>query len=147
MQSAARCPIGVRSAIARGLSARQLADDVLKPLILEVFEANYRVYGRRKIKAALAREYGLIVDKDRISRLMAELGIRGAVRTKSTITTRSDRSSSRAPDLVRRRFRADRPNELWVSDFERHEVLTNRAVVKGHCHRLVAAGRSKLRAA
>jgi putative transposase len=90
---------------------------VLKPLILAVFEANYRVYGRRKIKAALAREHGLIVDKDRISRLTAELGIRGAVRTKSTITTRPDRSSPRAPDLVRRRFRADRPNELWVSDF------------------------------
>ncbi len=89
----------------------------MKPLILDVFEANYRVYGRRKIKAALAREHGLIVDKDRISRLMAELGIRGAVRSKSTITTRSDRSSPRAPDLVQRRFRADRPNELWVSDF------------------------------
>ena len=64
-----------------------------------------------------AREHGLVVDKDRISRLMAELGIRGAVRTKSTITTRPDRSSPRAPDLVQRRFRADRPNELWVSDF------------------------------
>jgi transposase InsO family protein len=116
-------------------------------LIVAVFEANYRVYGRRKIKAALAREHGVVVDQDRISRLMGELGIRGAVRSKSTITTRSDRSSPRAPDLVQRRFRADHPNELWVSDFERHEVLFNRAVVKGHRHVLVAAGALKLRAA
>jgi transposase InsO family protein len=41
------------------------------------FEDNYRVYGRRKIKAALAREFGLVVDRDRIGRLMADLGIRG----------------------------------------------------------------------
>lgn len=110
-------PSAVRSAIARGPSARQLADDALKPMILAVFEANYRVYGRRKIKAALVREHGIVVDKDRLSRLMGELGIRGAVRTKSTVTTRRDRSAPRAPDLVQRRFRADRPNELWVSDF------------------------------
>ena len=33
------------------------------------------------------------------------------------ITTRPDQTSPRAPDLVGRRFRADRPNQLWVSDF------------------------------
>ena len=48
---------------------------------------------------------------------MREQGLRGATRTRSTITTRPDRNSPRAPDLVQRRFRADRPNELWVSDF------------------------------
>ena len=89
----------------------------MKPLILEVFEANYRVYNRLKIKAALAREHGLVVDKDRIGRLMAELGIRGVVRSKTTVTTRPDRCSPRAPDLVKRQFRADAPNRLWVSDF------------------------------
>jgi len=57
------------------------------------------------------------VDKDRIARVMAELGIRGATRSRTTITTRADRSSPRAPDLVQRNFHADRPNELWVSDF------------------------------
>ena len=108
-------PSAVRSALARPVCVRWFADEALKPLIVAIFEANYRVYGRRKIKAALAREHAVVVDKDRISRLMAELGIRGAVRTKSTITTRPDRSSPRAPDLVRRRFRADRPNELWCA--------------------------------
>jgi putative transposase len=69
------------------------------------------------MKAALRREHQIILDKDRIARLMRELGIRGATRSKSTITTRSDRSSPRAPDLVNRRFRAQRPNQLWVCDF------------------------------
>ena len=110
-------PSAVRSALARPPTARQLADEALKPLILEVFNTNYQVYGRRKIKAALRREHGLVVDKDRIARLMRELGIRGATRSKKVITTRPDKQSPRAPDLVNREFRAERPNQLWVSDF------------------------------
>lgn len=107
----------VRSCLARPISAREIADEVLKPKIRGLFDDNYQVYGRRKIKAGLRREYGLIVDKDRIARIMAELGIRGASRSRSMIPTRADTTSPRAPDLVKRRFEADRPNELWVSDF------------------------------
>ena len=107
----------VRSCLARPISAHDIADEVLKPKIRQLFDDNYEVYGRRKIKAGLRREYGLIVDKDRIGRLMAELGIRGVSRSRSIITTRPDKASPRAPDLVKRRFVATRPNELWVSDF------------------------------
>ncbi len=110
-------PSAVRSSLARPVCARRCVDESVKPVLLEVFDANYRVYGRRKMKAALRREHGINLDKDRIARLMRELGIRGATRTKSTVTTRSDRSSPRAPDLVNRRFRAERPNQLWVCDF------------------------------
>ena len=110
-------PCAVRSAMSRPVGARRLADDAIKPKLLEVFDANYRVYGRRKMKAALRREHGINLDKGRIARLMQELGIRGATRTRSTVTTRSDKNSSRAPDLVNRRFQAGRPNQLWVCDF------------------------------
>jgi putative transposase len=110
-------PSAVRSALARPVTARQVADEAVKPKLLEVFDANYRVYGRRKMKAALRREHGINLDKDRIARLMRELGIRGATRSKTAITTRSNKTSSRAPDLVNRRFHAERPNQLWVCDF------------------------------
>ncbi len=110
-------PSAVRSSLSRPPGQRQLADEALKPLIAELHAANYGVYGARKVKAALAREHEQIVDRGRVGRLMRELGLRGATRTRSTVTTRPDRSSPRAPDLVQRRFRADRPNELWVSDF------------------------------
>lgn len=109
-------PSAVRSALSRPPGPRRLADEVLKPKIAELHAANYSVYGARKIKAALARVHGDIVDRARVARLMRELGLRGATRSRSTITTRPDRTSPRAPDLVKRRFRADRPNELWVSD-------------------------------
>jgi putative transposase len=103
--------------MSRPVCARRLTDDAVKPWLLEVFNANYRVYGRRKMKAALRREHGINLDKDRIARLMRELGIRGATRTKSTVTTRSDRSSPREPDLVKRQFAASLPDQLWVCDF------------------------------
>ena len=82
-------PSAVRSAMSRPVCSRRLTDDAVKPKLLEVFNANYQVYGRRKMKAALWREHALNLDKDRIARLMRELGIRGATRTKSTVTTRS----------------------------------------------------------
>ena len=50
--------------------------------------------------------------------------------------------AAKKPELI-----ASRPNEVWSWDIERHEALTNPAVVKGHRLRLVAAGRLKLRAA
>ena len=45
-------PVRVRSAMARLVCARRLTDNAIKPVLLEVFNANYRVYGRRKTKAA-----------------------------------------------------------------------------------------------
>ncbi len=55
-------------------------------------------------------------------------------------TTRPDGQGDRHPDLVDRKFVAQRPNALWVTDLERHEAPLNRAVVKGHRLRSVAAG-------
>jgi hypothetical protein len=73
---------------------------------------------------------------------MRQLGLRGVVRGKTSIrTTIGDEASDRPLDLVARQFRAPAPNRLWVADLERHEALFNRAVVKGHRRRSVAAGR------
>jgi len=50
-------------------------------------------------------------------------------------------------DLVKRDFTAAGPDELWLTDIERHEALPNRVVMKGHHRVPVAAGAPKLRAA
>ncbi len=96
--------------------ARARSDAELKPTILECWEANYRVYGARKIWKQLRRE-GVEVGRDRVARLMRELGICGVVRGKVRRTTVADPAAQRAPDLVNREFRATRPNQLFVSDF------------------------------
>ncbi len=48
---------------------------------------------------------------------MKKLGIQGVWRGKNKQTTRSRDDQKRAPDLVKRNFRADQPNHLWVADF------------------------------
>jgi putative transposase len=115
----------------RSASARATRDEELKPKIMRVFRENYEVYGADKIWAQMNREQ-VKVARCTVERLMRDLGIKGATRGKSVRTTVPDESARQLPDLVKRRFYAPAPNRLWVSDLERHEALTNRAVMKGH---------------
>ena len=52
-----------------------------------------------------------------IERLMRQQGLRGVVRGKKVRTTTPDTSAPCPLDRVHRAFKADRPNQLWVSDF------------------------------
>ena len=53
---------------------------------------------------------------------------------------RERRAQRRHPVYARPELLATGPNELWSWDIERHEALTNRAVMKGHRRQPVAAG-------
>ncbi|WP_329375319.1 IS3 family transposase [Streptomyces sp. NBC_01483] len=97
-------------------SARAVRDAELKKQISEVFEANYHVYGARKIWRELNRQ-GRRVARCTVERLMRELGIAGAVRGKRVITTLPGGQAERAPDLLDRDFVAAAPNRCWVADF------------------------------
>jgi putative transposase len=128
----------------RNPCARALRDRELMPEIRRVHEENLSVYGAEKTWRQLGRE-GIAAPRCQVERLMRADGLRGAIRGgKRVRTTIPDNEAERAPDLVDRDFTATAPNQLWVADFERHEALANRAVMKGHRHRPVAAGRVKL---
>jgi putative transposase len=60
---------------------------------------------------------------------------------------RERRRQATHPATVKPELVAEMPNRVWSWDIERHEALLNRAVVKGHGRRLVAASQLKLRAA
>jgi putative transposase len=97
-------------------SARAVRDAELAPKIQQVFDDNYQVYGVRKLWRQLQRQ-GERVGRDQVARLMRVAGIEGARRSKRVRTTRADPSTTaRHPDLVERAFRADAPNQLWVTD-------------------------------
>lgn len=104
------------AARSRPPSARAVADAWLSAEIQRVFEANYSVYGVRKVSRQLRRE-GFEVGRDRVARLMREAGLQGARRGKPKRTTKKDPSAPRPPDLVDRDFSAEAPNRLWVADF------------------------------
>jgi putative transposase len=54
---------------------------------------------------------------------------------------RERRNQLTHPAYAKPELLAERPNELWSWDVERHEALCNRAVMKGHRLRFVAADR------
>jgi len=97
------------------LCARAKRDVVLRVDIDRVWEANFRVYGARKVWRQLNRE-GIHVARCTVGRLMRAMGLRGAVRGRTFKTTVADDTAVRPLDLVSRDFTARRPNELWVAD-------------------------------
>ena len=96
--------------------ARMRRDAVLCKDIREVWDANRQVYGARKVWRQFQRD-GHAVARCTVERLMRKLGIRGVVRGKSIRTTISRKDAWHPHDLVKRQFRAERPNALWVADF------------------------------
>ncbi|WP_454888187.1 IS3 family transposase [Sphingobium herbicidovorans] len=98
------------------LSARARRDAALTIEVRRVFEANFRVYGVRKVWRQLQRE-GFDVARCTVARLMRAMGLAGVIRGKPVRTTVGDRSAPCPLDRVNRQFRAPAPNMLWVSDF------------------------------
>ena len=99
----------------RTASARSVRDGELRPVLRQLWDDNYRVYGARKLWKA-ARRAGLNVGRDQVARLMRAEGIEGVRRTKCVRTTRPEPGAPRHPDLVGRDFTAAAPNQLWVTD-------------------------------
>ena len=103
------------TAKSRPPSARAQRDVVMLPILMALWVANFKVYGARKLWIA-ARRAGHDIGRDQVARLMGELGIRGARRGRRVWTTRPDPAAGRPPDLVKRDFTAQAPNQLWVTD-------------------------------
>ena len=95
---------------------RRQRDAQLMPEIDRVWKANMRVYGADKVWKQLNREH-IEVARCTVERLMRRLGLRGVVRGKRVRTTVPDAKAACPLDRVNREFRAERPTQLWVSDF------------------------------
>jgi transposase InsO family protein len=97
-------------------SQRARRDEALVPQIEQVWNANLQVYGADKVWRQLRRE-GTTVARCTVARLMRRQGLRGVVRGKVVRTTVADPAVPCPLDRVNRQFKAERPNQLWVSDF------------------------------
>ena len=96
--------------------ARVRRDEVLVPEIERIWNANLQVYGADKVWRQLSRE-GTAVARCTVERLMRRQGLRGVMRGKVVRTTLSNSKAACPLDRVNWQFRAERPNQLWVSDF------------------------------
>jgi len=97
------------------LPARAKRDAVLMAEIRRVYEANFCVYGVRKIWRQLARE-GITAARCTVARLMRAMGLQGVVRGKTVRTTIPDPGAVCPLDRVNGQFKAAYPNRLRVAD-------------------------------
>jgi len=94
---------------------RATRDALLVPQITASHERSDSTYGSPRILGDL-QEAGERVGRKRVARLMRVAGLRGVSRRRFVITTKRSETEGAAPDLVERKFIADRPNTLWVAD-------------------------------
>jgi putative transposase len=98
-------------------SPRAISDAALSALIAAAHDGSVRTYGAPRIWLDLREDHGIRCGRKRVARLMRADGRKGVCRRKFRRgATVADPTAQRAPDLVERRFVADRPDQLWVAD-------------------------------
>jgi len=97
-------------------SQHQQTDAVLLEAIEAVYQTGRGLYGSPRVHAAL-RQQGQCCSRKRVARLMRQHGIHSRRRPKRRVrTTDSRHNRPVAPNLLKRDFSADAPNEKWVGD-------------------------------
>ncbi len=99
----------------RGKSARRMSDQDLAARVKAIFVRHQRRYGATRIEKEL-REAGIRTSRKRVRRLMAEQKLVTRVTKRFKRTTKRNPRSIASPDLVLRRFTAQRPMQLLTGD-------------------------------
>ena len=97
------------------VSDRAVANLVLLRKIRKAHTESDGKYGSPRIYAEL-QDQGVGASRGRIARLMAASGIVGVRGRRRIRTTTPAKKPAPFADLVKRRFKATRPNELWCGD-------------------------------
>ncbi|HTX52752.1 MAG TPA: IS3 family transposase [Candidatus Baltobacteraceae bacterium] len=100
----------------RPMSARRRADIGLAARIHEIYRRSKGRYGSPNIHAELKDDYDVHVGRKRVARLMRAEGLKSIVAPNYVVTTIPDGAAATNEDLVKRQFKADGPDQLWVAD-------------------------------
>jgi putative transposase len=96
-------------------SKRAREDAKLRPRIAASHAASGETYGSPRVQADLVAE-GFEVGKNRVARLMREMGLYALPERRFRRTTDSSHGLGFATDLVQRDFNPSAPNRVWASD-------------------------------
>ena len=130
---------GYQASLVRPESERAKADRDLTALITASHTASRQTYGAPRILDDL-RDRGHRVGQRRVARLMRQADLRGAFHPRRTSHTGLPATVD-GPDLVRRRFTAEAPDQVWCADVK--QVWTRQgwvflaAVIDLHSRRIV----------
>ena len=96
---------------------RRREDEALRPKIAAAFHESRQTYGTPRLRIALGEKEGLGISRERIARLMRELGLQPIQKGRFTPrTTQSDPAAAAAPNLLLDRPATTAPDQVWVSD-------------------------------
>jgi putative transposase len=91
------------------------ADRGLRARVGAIFAASRGTCGSPRVHAEL-RARGVRVGRNRVAQLMREGGLSATVRRRAPRTTDSRHDHPVAPNLLERRFAAERPDTVWLAD-------------------------------
>jgi putative transposase len=108
-------PSGYYAARSRPPSAREERQSSLTSKILEVHVASRQTYGAPRVHAELSVQ-GVACCRNTVAKLMRRAQIVPKAIRRFRVTTDSRNTKEVLPNLVRRCFKAERPNACWLSD-------------------------------
>ncbi|PGO78038.1 IS3 family transposase [Bacillus cereus] len=95
-------------------SNRPDKDKELKILIQNIYDEHQGHYGYRRIRDELMNQ-GHKINHKKVQRIMKELGLKSLVRMKKYRSYKGQVGKV-APNILERNFKAEKPNEKWVTD-------------------------------
>lgn len=98
----------------KGESYRTTENRKLLKIIKEIHEKSHRIYGAPQITNNLPADQK--ASRGRVARIMKANGIKSKVTKKYKATTNSKHNLPVADNILNQNFKADKPNEKWVSD-------------------------------
>ncbi|MAT40806.1 MAG: IS3 family transposase, partial [Anaerolineaceae bacterium] len=96
-------------------STREQEAQIMIQHIRRIHQKSKKKYGSPRIYAQLRQE-GISCRLNRVARLMQKNNIFGERKKHKTRTTNSNHTYPVAPNLLKRDFYAEKPNQKWVSD-------------------------------
>jgi putative transposase len=99
----------------RPVSAREMANQELYKKIKAVYNENHGVYGSPRIYRALKKQ-GVACSENRVARLMRLRSLQAKQTKRYKTTTKRNKAQPVAPNLLKRDFVAQRPNQKWLTD-------------------------------
>lgn len=91
-------------------------DIKLYELVKQIFINSRRRYGTLRIKADLEDDYGVIVSRKLIAKIMKYYNLKAKIKRKFVVTTDSDHNNEIAPNILNRDFYTSTPDKKYVGD-------------------------------
>ena len=84
--------------------------------VKEIFKKSKRTHGTIRIKEELEDDYGVMVSRKRITKIMKYYNLKAKIKRRFVNTSDSNHNNEIAPNILDRNFYASNPDEKYVGD-------------------------------